>query len=73
MYNTFQDHTSCIILDINVNKVSQYSLHSKLQARFAFAAYLLRVQQRLMLESSEKDLEDVDGANEQMVNILAVM
>lgn len=40
---------------------------SKVQARFAFATYLTRVQQRLMAETSGGEEEDSEAANEQMV------
>ena len=40
---------------------------SKVQARFAFSTYLLRVQQRLLLESDAIEANDEDQATEQMV------
>ena len=39
----------------------------KVQARTAFAMYLVRVQQRLMTDCSSMSNDDVDGLNEQMV------
>lgn len=42
---------------------------SKVQARTAFAMYLVRVQQRLMTDCSSMSPDDVDGLNEQMVGI----
>ena len=42
--------------------------YSKVQARFAFATYLSRVQQRLMTETSTSETEDGESANEQMVS-----
>jgi hypothetical protein len=42
-------------------------LCSKVQARFAFATYLTRVQHRLMAETSGGDEDDAEAANEQMV------
>lgn len=45
-----------------------YSM-TKVQARFAFATYLTRVQHRLMAETGGAETEDVDTANEQMVCI----
>ena len=41
---------------------------TKVQARFAFATYLTRVQHRLMAETGGTETEDVDTANEQMVS-----
>ena len=38
-----------------------------MQARFAFATYLSRVQQRLMTENGGTEAEDYETANEQMV------
>ncbi|XP_052766508.1 tubulin polyglutamylase TTLL5-like isoform X5 [Mya arenaria] len=43
---------------------------SKVQARTAFAMYLVRVQQRLMAESNSMTQDDVDGLNEQMDLVL---
>ena len=43
---------------------------SKVQARTAFAMYLVRVQQRLMADSNSLTQDDVDGLNEQMVSIV---
>lgn len=43
---------------------------SKVQARFAFATYLMRVQQRLLTETSSQQHEDADSANEQMDLVL---
>ncbi len=40
---------------------------SKVQARFAFASYLTRVQQRLVAETTSEETEDVETSNEQMV------
>ena len=45
---------------------------SKVQARFAFATYLSRVQQRLMSETGTNEQEDVETANEQMVRSRAL-
>ena len=42
-------------------------LNRKVQARFAFATYLMRVQQRLLHESSADGGDEHDQANEQMV------
>ena len=42
-------------------------LCSKVQARFAFATYLTRVQQRLVAETTSEETEDAEIANEQMV------
>jgi len=44
---------------------------SKVQARTAFAMYLVRVQQRLMADSNSLTQDDVDGLNEQMVSIVS--
>ena len=44
--------------------------YSKVQARYAFATYLIRVQQRLVAETTSEENEDVDIANEQMVRAL---
>ena len=41
---------------------------SKVQARSAFAMYLVRVQQRLISESGPLMQDDVDALNEQMVS-----
>ena len=47
---------------------------SKVQARTAFAMYLVRVQQRLMTDCSSMSADDVDGLNEQMVGtVMAVI
>ena len=43
------------------------STFRKVQARTAFAMYLVRVQQRLMTDCSSMSNDDVDGLNEQMV------
>ncbi|XP_052220456.1 tubulin polyglutamylase TTLL5-like isoform X3 [Dreissena polymorpha] len=43
---------------------------SKVQARTAFAMYLVRVQQRLMADSNSLTQDDVDGLNEQMDLVL---
>ena len=43
-------------------------LCSKVQARFAFATYLTRVQQRLMAENGHGEVDDIDTADEQMVS-----
>ena len=40
----------------------------KVQARFAFATYLTRVQYRLMAETSTTESDDIESANEQMVS-----
>ena len=47
--------------------MSHSFLSSKVQARFAFAMYLTRVQQRLVAETTSEETEDADIANEQMV------
>lgn len=43
---------------------------SKVQARTAFAMYLVRVQQRLMTDCTTMTQEDMDGLNEQMDLVL---
>ena len=59
----------CINTDFQPMSTRMYIFvfHSKVQARFAFATYLSRVQQRLMSETGTTEQEDVDTANEQMV------
>uniref|UniRef100_X1ZPC2 Tubulin--tyrosine ligase-like protein 5 n=1 Tax=Capitella teleta TaxID=283909 RepID=X1ZPC2_CAPTE len=42
----------------------------KVQARFAFATYLMRVQHRLMAQTSAGEDDDVEAANEQMDLVL---
>ena len=52
----------------NNRSLTTYSLlNSKVQARFAFATYLTRVQLRLVAETTSEETEDADIANEQMV------
>lgn len=41
---------------------------SKVQARAAFAMYLVRVQQRLITETTPMSSDDTDALNEQMVS-----
>ena len=41
-----------------------------MQARFAFATYLSRVEERLMAEIGNMDSDDLDATNEQMVSNL---
>ena len=41
---------------------------SKVQARFAFATYLTRVQQRLVADTGGTSQDDSETANEQMVS-----
>ena len=66
----------CYLLNIIVNiyRVSKFLIlffliHSKVQARYAFATYLTRVQQRLITETKCLDA-DLASANEQMDLVL---
>ena len=49
----------------NIDSISSFC--SKVQARSAFAMYLIRVQQRLVTEGNPCSQDDSDALNEQMV------
>jgi hypothetical protein len=49
----------------NIDNISYFC--SKVQARSAFAMYLIRVQQRLVTEGNPCSQDDSDALNEQMV------